>query len=214
MPLVNALTQAADINPVHMYAAGTGGFASSGSVIRKLIGTTSRRDPRNHAATVAMMRPTADSRLTCVMASGSQAAGDIANLSPASLVDAFGDCLFRSAPEASHHQGRHDGNEGHNDPIRKGRDSDNDRRKEDRNRPGNEQQCLGSLGVHETSVATRNRARCSELHGRHTTRSRVRRPAGPCRPPASLVPHMRFIRSTSARGNPFSLASGNAPLSC
>ena len=84
---------------------------------------------------------------------------------PASLVDAFGDCLFRSAPEASHHQRRHDGNEGHNDPIRNGRDSDGDRREEDRNRPGHEQQCLGSFGEHETSVATSNRARCSELHG-------------------------------------------------
>ena len=84
---------------------------------------------------------------------------------PANLVDAFGDCLFRSAPEASHHQRRHDGNEGHNDPIRNGRDSDGDRCEEDRNRPRNEQQCLGSFREHEISVATSKRARCSELHG-------------------------------------------------
>ena len=61
-------------------------------------------------------------------------------LLPASLVDALGECLFRSAPEASHHQRRHRGNAGHDDPIRNGRDADGDRRKEDRNRPGNEQQ--------------------------------------------------------------------------
>ena len=30
--------------------------------------------------------------------------------------------------------------------------------------PGNEQQRLGIFGEHETSVATGNRARCSELH--------------------------------------------------
>jgi hypothetical protein len=84
---------------------------------------------------------------------------------PASLVDAFGDCLFRSAPEASHHQRRHDGNEGHNDPIRNGRDSDRQRGEAHHNHPGNEKQRFGNLG-HETSVATGNSARCSELHGR------------------------------------------------
>src|SRR4029453_15793891 len=55
---------------------------------------------------------------------------------PSSVVDAFRYCLFRSAPEISHHQRRHDGHAGHQDPIRNGRDSDRDRRKAHRNHPG------------------------------------------------------------------------------
>lgn len=78
----------------------------------------------------------------------------VANWLPASVVDAFRDCLFRGAPETSHHQRRHDGNARHNDPIRNGRDSHRDRRKADRNHPANEKQRLGILGEHETSVAT------------------------------------------------------------
>ena len=84
---------------------------------------------------------------------------------PASVVDAFGDCRFRSVPELSHDRRWHDGNAGDKEPVRNGRDPDRDRRKDDRNGPGNEQQCLGILGEHETSVATGNRVRCSELHG-------------------------------------------------
>ena len=186
-----------------MYAAGTGGLASSGGVIRRLTGTSFRcQQSRSHATTVAMTRPTGDRRFTCGMGQGRKAmavgasatgparggpspspvsprprsGGSLATpllrneevilhplqllhrriaivrqcsswrlpiFLPASLVDAFGDCLFRSAPEASHHQRRHDGNAGHNDPVRNGRDSDRERRKAHRNRPGNEQQCLG-----------------------------------------------------------------------
>ena len=90
--------------------------------------------------------------------------GDCQSFYRRASLDAFGDCLFRSAPEASHHQRRRDGNAGHNDPVQNGRDADRDRREEDGNRPGNEQQCLGIVGEHETSVATGKRARCSELH--------------------------------------------------
>jgi len=84
---------------------------------------------------------------------------------PASVVDTFGDCLFRIVPEISHHQRWPEGSAGYEEPIRAGRDSDGNRRKEDRNRPSNEQQCLGGLEGHKTSVAFGNRARCSELHG-------------------------------------------------
>src|SRR4029453_11415802 len=59
-----------------MYAAGTGGFASSGAALRRLTGTSSRCEPRSHAATVAMTRPTGDSRLTCGIESASQGGGD------------------------------------------------------------------------------------------------------------------------------------------
>jgi hypothetical protein len=90
--------------------------------------------------------------------------GDCQSL-PASVVDTFGDCLFRSVPEISHHQRWPEGSAGYEQPIRDGRDSDGNRRKEDRNRPGNEQQCLGGLEGHETSVTFGSRARCSELHG-------------------------------------------------
>jgi hypothetical protein len=89
--------------------------------------------------------------------------GDCQSL-PASVVDTFGDCLFRIVPEISHHQRWPEGSAGYEEPIRAGRDSDGNRRKEDRNRPGNEQQCLGGLEGHKTSVAFGNRARCSELH--------------------------------------------------
>ena len=89
----------------------------------------------------------------------------IASRLPASVVDAFGDCLFRSAPEASRHQRRHERNARHNDPIRNGRDSDRDRHNAHSNHPSNEKQGLGIFGEHETSVATGNMARCSELHG-------------------------------------------------
>jgi len=114
---------------------------------------------------------------------------------PASVVDTFGDCLFRIVPEISHHQRWPEGSAGYEEPIRAGRDSDGNRRKEDRNRPGNEQQCLDSLGVHETSVATRNRARCSELHG-------VRRRAmldvlELLRTESSLVRHANLVASRS-----------------
>ena len=36
----------------------------------------------------------------------------------ASIADAFGDCLIRSAPKASRHQGRHERQGEHNDPVR------------------------------------------------------------------------------------------------
>ena len=73
---------------------------------------------------------------------------------PASVADAFGDGLFRRVPEASRHQRRHDGNAGHNDPIRNGRDSNRKRCKAHHNHTGNEKQSFGSFGEHETSVAT------------------------------------------------------------
>src|SRR6478672_6821459 len=56
-----------------MYAAGTGGLASPGSVIRESAGTSPRcQRSRSHADAVAMTRPTGDSRFTCGMASGAQ----------------------------------------------------------------------------------------------------------------------------------------------
>ena len=113
-------------------------------------------------------RPTARHRHPSQVTTGAADAGRWPWLPiwlPASVVDAFGDCLFRSAPETSHHPRRHDGHAGHNDPIRDGRDSDRDRRQAHRNHPGNEKQRLVIFGEHETSVAAGNMVRCSELHG-------------------------------------------------
>ena len=197
-----------------MYAAGTGGLASSGGAIWRPTGTSSRcQQSRSHAATVAMTRPTGDRRFTCGMRQGRKAAMPVrptaarparggpspspvspgrtaatlsrrrccatrksffirsscctcgsrsssmlvivvANLSPASVADAFGDGLFRSVPEASRHQRRHDGNAGHNEPVRNGRDSNRKSCKAHHNHPPNEKQRLGIFGDHEPSVAT------------------------------------------------------------
>ena len=133
-----------------MYAAGTGGLASSGGVIPRLAGTSSRcQKSRSQAATVAMTRPTGDNRLTCGMVSASRGIGDgarqrwpvtvtgvVATRSRGSLATP----LLRNEEVSLH-------------PL----------------------QlwhlriaiaiCPGIPGEHETSVATGNRARCSELHG-------------------------------------------------
>jgi len=97
----------------------------------------------------------------------------------ASIADAFGDCLIRSAPKASRHQGRHDGQAGHDDPVRNGVDSDRERHKAHHNRPGHEELRLIIFGEHEASVGTADIgllfriARCSawRLPGRLTRRS-------------------------------------------
>ena len=77
---------------------------------------------------------------------------------PASIADAFGDCLIRSAPKASRHQRRHDRQEGHNDPVRNGVDSERERRKAHKNRPSHEELRLVVFGEHETSVGNADRA--------------------------------------------------------
>src|SRR5215204_768521 len=53
-----------------MYAGGTEGLDSSAGAVGRLIGTSRRRRSRSRATTVAMTRPTGDSRLTSGMASG------------------------------------------------------------------------------------------------------------------------------------------------
>ena len=133
-----------------MYAAGTGGLASSGGVIPRLAGTSSRcQKSRSQAATVAMTRPTGDNRLTCGMVSASQGMGDRAR--QRWPVTVTGVVATRSSGSLA-------------TPLLR-----------------NEEVslhllqlwhlriaiviCPGIPGEHETSVATGNRARCSELHG-------------------------------------------------
>ena len=101
----------------------------------------------------------------------------------ASIADAFGDCLIRSAPEASRHQRRHDGQAGHHDPVRNGVIPIAIATRHDRNRPGHEELRLIVFGEHETSVGNADIgplfriARCStwRLPGRLARRSHGRR---------------------------------------
>ena len=129
-----------------MYAAGTGGLASSGGVIRRLPGASSRcQRCFSHAVTGAMTRLRGESRFTCGMVSGALG-GEAAIV----INTRHGE---PSRPSAAAREARSFG------PVANWLQAS----------------VVDILGEHETSVATGNLARCSELHGVRPARDQSRR---------------------------------------
>ena len=90
------------------------------------------------------------------------------------LLDALRHALVRGIPVAHHHERRHDGAPGKNEPARERGDVGNERSSAHRKNPECRDRGLDGLKCHGRTVRRSARRRCSEVHTRN---DRVRSPA-------------------------------------